>query len=83
MSPTNFYNEQAAEQQRAADDAGLDNVRDRCQRAANAWTALAVRSERGDAARERSAAEKADAAGTPDGDEMTDADWAAFEKSGA
>lgn len=57
MSPTLFYRTQAEQQQRAADDAALDNVRDRCQRASDAWTALANRSERGDAARHRAAAD--------------------------
>lgn len=51
MTTTIFYREQAQEQQRAADGAALMNVRDRCQRASNAWTALADRSERNDAAR--------------------------------
>lgn len=60
MSSTIFYREQAGQQQRAADDADLENVRDRCQRASNAWTALAKRSERGDVARSDSAAKHID-----------------------
>ncbi|MEI9851101.1 MAG: hypothetical protein WDN24_09975 [Sphingomonas sp.] len=41
-----------AEQARAdADAATLDNVRDRCLRAAAAWTAMAERSERTERAR--------------------------------
>ena len=60
MSPTLFYREQAEQQQQAADDAALENVRDRSQRASNAWTALAKRSERGDAARSRTAAKPVD-----------------------
>lgn len=58
MSPTLFYREQAEQQQQAADDAALENVRDRCQRASNAWTALAKRSERGEAIRIQSAVAK-------------------------
>ena len=46
MSPSEFYREQAAQQQTAADAATLQNVRDRCERAAKAWGALASRSER-------------------------------------
>lgn len=53
-----FYQEQAAAQQRAADGAMLENVRDRCQRASDAWLALAQRSERSEVARDRAAAEK-------------------------
>lgn len=48
MSLSLFYRDQAAHQKNAADSATLDNVRDRCRRAASAWTTLAVRSERGD-----------------------------------
>jgi hypothetical protein len=58
MTTTVFYREQAEQQQRAADDAALENVRERCQRASNAWSALANRSERNDAARVASATEK-------------------------
>lgn len=61
MSPTNFYRTQADQQQQAADDAVLDNVRDRCQRAADAWAALAKRSERNETARATAAAAKLDA----------------------
>jgi hypothetical protein len=60
MSPTMFYREQAEQQQQAANGAALENVRDRCQRASNAWTALAKRSERGDMARSESAARHID-----------------------
>lgn len=56
MSPTLFYRAQAEQQQRAADDAELDNVRERCQRTSNAWEALAQRSERGDVTRHAAAA---------------------------
>ena len=48
MSNKLFYREQAARQQADADTASLDNVRDRCQRAADAWTLLAERIERAD-----------------------------------
>ena len=58
MTTTVFYREQAEQQQRAADDAALANVRERCQRASNAWSALANRSERNDATRILSANEK-------------------------
>lgn len=58
MSPSQFYRSQAAEQQLAASAASLLNVRERCQRASNAWAALADRSERSDHARTQTAAEK-------------------------
>ena len=51
MSPAIFYREQAAHQKAQADGATLDNVRNRCQRASDAWTALAARSEAADSAR--------------------------------
>ena len=59
MTPLTFYRQQAAEQQSAADAATLDNVRDRCRRAASAWSALAVRSERADQTRVDAAAKHA------------------------
>ena len=47
MSDTpQFYRARAAEQQALADEATLDNVRERCDRAASAWNARAVRAER-------------------------------------
>ena len=55
MSLSLSYRDQAAHQQTAADSAVLDNVRDRCRRAASAWTTLAVRSERGDDTRAQAA----------------------------
>jgi hypothetical protein len=58
MSPLLFYRQQAAQQQAAADAATLQNVRERCQRASDAWAALALRSERADAARLQAAADK-------------------------
>lgn len=53
MSPLQFYEEQAAKQSAASDQANLQNVRDRCQRAAAAWSVLAAREKRTDDARER------------------------------
>ncbi|WP_419825617.1 hypothetical protein [Sphingomonas sp.] len=38
-----FYAAQASREQGAADSATLDNVRDKHQRAADAWTVMAVR----------------------------------------
>lgn len=58
MSPLLFYREQAAQQRAAADAATLQNVRERCKRASDAWTALAVRSERADYARLQTATDK-------------------------
>jgi len=51
MSMLIFYREQAAQQQGEADAAVLDNVRNRCQRAADAWRVLADRIERADTMR--------------------------------
>lgn len=45
MTPLRFYREQAALQRAAAEAATLQNVRERCQRAADSWTALASKSE--------------------------------------
>ncbi|CAA9487618.1 MAG: hypothetical protein AVDCRST_MAG39-550 [uncultured Sphingomonadaceae bacterium] len=59
MSNKLFYREQAARQQADADAATLDNVRDRCQRAADAWTLLAERIERADSLRAARDAEDA------------------------
>jgi hypothetical protein len=42
----NFYRQRAEAEQANADAASLDNVRDRCQRAANSWAAMAARAER-------------------------------------
>ena len=41
-----FYRARAAEQHAAADEATLDNVRERCTRAAKAWEVMADRAER-------------------------------------
>jgi hypothetical protein len=68
MSNLEFYLARAAEARADADNAGLDNVRDRCLRAAAAWDAMAARAHRGDTFRAKLAAEKeaaSDAARTP------------------
>ena len=54
-----FYSARASEARSDAAMANLDNVRDRCLRAAEAWEAMAARAHRSDAMRERQAAEKA------------------------
>ena len=41
-----FYRERAAVERANADQATLDNVRERCDRAASSWNAMAVRAER-------------------------------------
>lgn len=52
MSRTgDFYREQAAASQREAEGASLPHVRERSERAAAAWTAMADRHERTDDAR--------------------------------
>jgi hypothetical protein len=43
MSMLQFYADQAAEQRVLAESATLDNVRERCERAARAWDTLATR----------------------------------------
>lgn len=50
-SPLTFYREQAELQAIAADEASLPQVRDRCLRAATAWTELALRAQKTEAAR--------------------------------
>ncbi|HEX4737515.1 MAG TPA: hypothetical protein VH331_08135 [Allosphingosinicella sp.] len=57
-----FYEARAAEARRDAEAATLDNVRDRCLRAASAWEAMAARAHRGDTLRAKQAAEKEAAA---------------------
>ncbi|AXJ96042.1 MULTISPECIES: hypothetical protein [unclassified Sphingomonas] len=42
---THFFREQAELQRTAAAQATLDNVRERCERAATSWEAMAARSE--------------------------------------
>jgi len=77
MSMLIFYREQAAQQQGEADAAMLDNVRDRCQRAADAWRVLAERIERADTMRATRLAESGDMTAaelTADADEDPDLD---------
>lgn len=62
MSNLDFYLARAAEARTDADNASLDNVRDRCLRAAAAWDAMAQRAQRGDTFRAKLAAEKEAAA---------------------
>lgn len=54
-----FYIARAAEARADADRAQLDNVRDRCLRAAAAWQAMADRAQRTDNFRAQSEARKA------------------------
>jgi len=57
-----FYEARAAQARSEAEAATLDNVRDRCLRAAAAWDAMAARAQRGDTLRAKQAAEKEAAA---------------------
>ncbi len=52
MSPLEFYRTQATKAASDAAAATLDNVRDRCLRAAAAWDTMAERIERTEAMRE-------------------------------
>jgi hypothetical protein len=54
-----FYAARALEARTDAEAATLDNVRDRCLRAAAAWEAMAARAHRSDTFRAKQAAEKA------------------------
>jgi hypothetical protein len=54
-----FYMARANEARADADKASLDNVRDRCLRAAAAWDAMAARAQRTDTHRANAAAAKA------------------------
>ena len=54
-----FYLERAAEARRDAQATPLQNVRERCLRAAEAWDAMADRAERSERHREADAARKA------------------------
>ena len=58
MSSSPLYREEAARQRSAAEASPLQNVRERCERAAQAWDALAVRGECADAARAKAASDK-------------------------
>ena len=51
MTPLDFYREQAIKATADAAAASLDNVRERCLRAAAAWEQMAERIERTDAMR--------------------------------
>ena len=62
-SQLEFYRARAAEARADAEAATLDNVRNRCLRAAEAWEAMAARAHRSDVFRAKQAAEK-DAAAT-------------------
>ena len=53
-----FYVARAAEARADAEAATLDNVRDRCLRAAAAWEAMAARAHRSDVFRAKQEAEK-------------------------
>ena len=59
MSDLPFYRTRRDEMQKAADDATLENVRDRCQRAADAFSELAARAERAEMTREQERQRKA------------------------
>lgn len=54
-----FYLARAAEARRDADQATLDNVRDRCLRSEAAWNEMAARAGRTDKMRIKAEAEKA------------------------
>jgi hypothetical protein len=63
MSATSdFYLARAADSARDAENATLDNVRDRCRRSEAAWLSMADRIARSEAMRDVTAAEKALAA---------------------
>ncbi|HEX8483104.1 MAG TPA: hypothetical protein VF650_14500 [Allosphingosinicella sp.] len=57
-SQLEFYLARAAEARADAQAATLDNVRNRCLRAAEAWDAMASRARRGDTMRARQEADK-------------------------
>jgi hypothetical protein len=57
-----FYVARASEAKRDADAATLDNVRDRCLRAAAAWDGMAARAARTEKMRAKTEADKATAA---------------------
>jgi hypothetical protein len=61
-SQLDFYLARAGEARADAEAASLDNVRDRCLRAAAAWDAMAARAQRSDTHRARLEAEKGAAA---------------------
>lgn len=51
-----FFRKQAEHERSNASAADLDNVRDRCERAARSWEAMAARAERTEALRDQRAA---------------------------
>jgi hypothetical protein len=57
-----FYLARAADARADAESASLDNVRDRCLRAAEAWDAMAARAQRSDTHRAKAEAAKVAAA---------------------
>jgi hypothetical protein len=59
QSQAAFYRAQADTALGQAEDAQLDNVRERCLRSAEAWTHMAVRAERHEEGRKRTDAQKA------------------------
>jgi len=61
MSTLEFYRSRADQCAREADEAKLDNVRDRCLRAQAAWEEMATRAERGQTMRDKLARDKAEA----------------------
>jgi hypothetical protein len=66
-SQLDFYLARAGEARADAEAATLDNVRDRCLRAAAAWDAMAARAQRSDTHRARLEAEKTAAAAAAEG----------------
>ena len=59
MTDKETYLQRAAEARTQADEATLDNVRERCLRSEAAWIAMADRAERNEKMRETLAAQKA------------------------
>ncbi|MCU6454464.1 hypothetical protein LPN01_10290 [Sphingomonas sp. A2-49] len=55
-SDATFFRKQADQERSNAADATLDNVRDRCERAARSWEAMASRAERTEVMRDQRAA---------------------------
>jgi hypothetical protein len=53
VSDLSFYSARRDEMQKAADEATLANVRERCERAAAAFSELAARAERAELTREK------------------------------
>ena len=65
MSTLQFYQERAQQSRKEAQDATLDNVRDRCLSAAQAWDAMADRVKRTQVYRDGHAAARAGAETSP------------------